>query len=644
MERKYMLAGLALLSGGLMAQQSVPTMATMKADGEFTLGPSKGISQGLNLPKGGGGTIYFSEDFANGLAGNNGGVGAWTVSGADGAIWQYDTDGPNGGYSNPVTQIIASTTVANGFMIFDSDLNFTDGNGDPLPPSQYTPLNGNLESPVMDLSAATNVRLEFETRMRFCCTDNGHFVEASTDGGATWPIRVGAEYGIPVNSDPGTFTGVVNLSSLIPPGSNNVKIRFVHNGSNDGGSMSHYFWQVDDVKVVEAPRNDMRINKTWMVADPATYDDPLIRNQEYIRIPVEQAIPFAITCAYYNNGGATQPNVTGSVTITQNGNTFGPFTQTYGNLAPNTEDTLSLVTTWTPTAPGPVSVEFSLTSDSTDVDDSDNMITRTFVVTDAPAANEYAVMAVDTNARDGNISLSQNSTYSVIGTTFQIEEPNSMAYAFGVVFGTTTTPGAVVNVSMDDGTNTVAEALAFEIMPYHLTAIGGAVVVPIPFDAGLPVALDPALNYRVLVENPGGDTVALGLSGDVTPGGLYGYDNDDATLYRFIGWGNSAPMVRLFLANAPVGISEVDGLTVTSVYPNPFSDNTTINLELIEGRQTNILVTDVNGRLVLEKNLGNLAAGMHRIDLDGSQLSTGVYNCAIISGNSSISRRLVVVR
>jgi hypothetical protein len=44
-------------------------------------------------------TAFFYEDFANGLNGNNG-VGAWTTTGVDSALWLYDLDGPNGNFSD----------------------------------------------------------------------------------------------------------------------------------------------------------------------------------------------------------------------------------------------------------------------------------------------------------------------------------------------------------------------------------------------------------------------------------------------------------------------------------------------------------------------------------------------------------------
>ena len=73
--------------------------------------------------------MLFSEDFANGFAGNND-FGSWTTSGADGAIWKYDTFGPTVAYSD-LDEIMESATVANGFALFNSDSANTDFSVDP---------------------------------------------------------------------------------------------------------------------------------------------------------------------------------------------------------------------------------------------------------------------------------------------------------------------------------------------------------------------------------------------------------------------------------------------------------------------------------------------------------------------------------
>src|SRR6187402_2329742 len=163
MNQRYLLLSTLLVAGTCVAQSS--------RDPRYALQHDDGTVQQV-APTGGnlrdGGDVIFSEDFANGMAGNNG-LGAWTTSGPNGNIWKYTTTGPVGSYSVP-TQIIAQPAPANGFMTFLSDsanCNCTSGEANwPATPTEW---DGALESPLMDLSATPSVMLQWEQRLRWCC-------------------------------------------------------------------------------------------------------------------------------------------------------------------------------------------------------------------------------------------------------------------------------------------------------------------------------------------------------------------------------------------------------------------------------------------------------------------------------------------
>ncbi|MCB0789857.1 MAG: T9SS type A sorting domain-containing protein, partial [Flavobacteriales bacterium] len=313
-------------------------------------------------------------------------------------------------------------------------------------------------------------------------------------------------------------------------------------------------------------------------------------------------------------------------------------------INPGTRDTLVLSTGWTPSVPGMVEVQITVQSDSTDANPGDNVATKTFDVTGPMMADEYNIMSNNDPGLTGSITIAQNATYSLIGTEFQIENSGSMAYGVGLVFRDNTELPAVVNVYLSDDNADVGEILAFEIQGWHLSGAGENNVINIPFDGG-PVALDPTMDYTLLVEGPGTEQVRIGVGGTTNPGGLFGYDNGDATLYQFIGWGNPAVMTSLMLAEAPSSIEETNnGLTIMGNRPNPFNDVTTIVYELVEGRNVGFQVFDVTGKVVFEQNLGNRAAGQHQIQLDAERFAPGMYNYTITAGDARISRNMVVTR
>ena len=111
----------------------------------------------------------FSEDFDGGIP------AGWTVSQMDGSSvnassnWIYSTDGPQGAFS---IGAITSTTAANGFMLFDSDLN-CEG-----------PQDVWLISPSFDATAFDDVVVSFEHYYRRF--NDQIFLEVSVDGGTNW--------------------------------------------------------------------------------------------------------------------------------------------------------------------------------------------------------------------------------------------------------------------------------------------------------------------------------------------------------------------------------------------------------------------------------------------------------------------------
>ncbi|MFZ5434319.1 MAG: matrixin family metalloprotease [Calditrichota bacterium] len=60
-------------------------------------------------------------------------------------------------------------------------------------------------------------------------------------------------------------------------------------------------------------------------------------------------------------------------------------------------------------------------------------------------------------------------------------------------------------------------------------------------------------------------------------------------------------------------------------YPNPFNPATQIAFDLPRAAEITLSVYDIQGRLVRELVRGNLTAGKHTVDFDGSNLPSGVY-------------------
>ena len=84
-------------------------------------------------------------------------------------------------------------------------------------------------------------------------------------------------------------------------------------------------------------------------------------------------------------------------------------------------------------------------------------------------------------------------------------------------------------------------------------------------------------------------------------------------------------------------------------YPNPFNPSTTVNFRLPEEMNVTLNVYDLNGRLVTTLIQGNLVAGYHTAqwngtDINGSPVSAGIYIYAIQGADTRISRKMVLMK
>jgi hypothetical protein len=79
-------------------------------------------------------------------------------------------------------------------------------------------------------------------------------------------------------------------------------------------------------------------------------------------------------------------------------------------------------------------------------------------------------------------------------------------------------------------------------------------------------------------------------------------------------------------------------------YPNPFNSSTTIAFELPTLGEVNLTVFDLLGRHVATLVNEELAAGLHRVQFDGSKLTSGIYVYHLQTGEHVQTRKLMLVK
>jgi hypothetical protein len=612
-----------------------------------------------------GGTIFFSEDFANGFAGNNT-FGAWThEDSGNNTIWMMaNAASPAGFYSDP-SEALVSASAANGWVIFDCDL-FQ--GGEILANNPAEDVTGYLTSPAIDLSTTTSVLLEFQQAFRYCCFDSKPvFVEVSNDGGTTWfvfdaaPTFTGGANDISANP----LTSVIDISGAAA-GESSVIIRW---GWQPNGTQthSHYFWGIDDIRIFENPvENDVRV-------DYVTTGD-IFNDFEYYAIPLEQANPAnlggMIVGTIYQNFGTNTQEATITAEILDANNVVLNTTSEVVTILSNSEllnpgdpiDTLYINTNWVPTVIGNYSVRttisYSLNTEETPLD---NVLSKPFEVTSCEYGhdNPAIIAGGEMVPISGTGTAADPFAQTGYGAYYTFPNGGSTAHGMTIRFTNSTDTGCPITLVLlqrnDDYNLTDADYVTgseYDVMnvwtpsgaqsyPYYLPFDdASALEAGISYFAGLQTTEETLeeLSVQAVVENDA--DASTGLWAETT----------DGTFIWFFSLGSLtdfSPAVRLVLCEY-VSIEEAPaqvGLNSFTVSPNPASNTAQVGFNLSGSRFIAYEVRDMSGRLVDWKNMGQFSPGQQSFSLDVNDYPSGLYSVNIvIDGVHLFTQQLSIIK
>lgn len=91
-----------------------------------------------------------------------------------------------------------------------------------------------------------------------------------------------------------------------------------------------------------------------------------------------------------------------------------------------------------------------------------------------------------------------------------------------------------------------------------------------------------------------------------------------------------------------VGIEETAANVDLNVFPIPSAGNFNVNVTVEKNQMADMFVTDLTGRVVLEKRV-NLANGQNLLNVDLTAFDSGIYNLSIRSNQAITTKRLVLV-
>jgi hypothetical protein len=106
---------------------------------------------------------------------------------------------------------------------------------------------------------------------------------------------------------------------------------------------------------------------------------------------------------------------------------------------------------------------------------------------------------------------------------------------------------------------------------------------------------------------------------------------------------------QVYVEAGPINTSTepLDGpsrTALTSIYPNPFNPTTRIQWEMAIAGQVQIEVYDMLGRRVVELVNDNRPAGIHSIELNARNLSSGIYQVRMLSDGQVNTRSITLIK
>ena len=674
MKKNYtLLTGLVLASCFAFAQnkKSMPDLSSSEVPAALTskvksLDPDF-IKQSKQNAKVFGDTLYY-QDFTGGLPLN------WSVvnNNPNNFQWVWNTVYQNGQFS-AATNIITSTTAANGFMVLTGDFFNT-----PIPGTGAVAMDTYFESETISLTnnglnpnGFGSVWVTYQQAMRYCCSGANRLVlQASTDNFVTFQ-EYDASNAIAVNAASGTVTNVINISTAAA-NSPDVKIRFLSEGN------SHYYWMIDDFAVIEGPENDMELRTPYL-----EFNFDYAYNPFYGEVPYDLFPPLPLSGFVYNNGSndLTGVRIEGDIFHTADpvgapgvglvySTSSTPVTLQSGITRDTADYTVTNSPRFVPTILGEFRVDMIATSDSIDQNLGNEIHTQIFNTGDTAFIRDDNGYGGGTgpgsyvrNGQTGGTVVGDK-----FGTMYVVESrtggnqlskvPTSITYAVSddpLNIGVEISP-KIWRYEEDSlfapASGTLAAAfsggeVAGSFIPYTIASTDTNTLLTLPLDNGTAVFSGLDSGQYVVgweVTNTNG-----GNSFEVQADASSGQFQDNVTAFIDLahqpgwGWVSANPVIRLNLGNlpTPTGLSTTaNSSTEFSIAPNPNSGLFTMTISSTEVVTYNMNVRNMLGQEVYTDIINVNGTVVEQMDL--TQFEKGVYFVTLENGAEKLLKKVVV--
>ena len=529
---------------------------------------------------------------------------SFTDNATSGDNWVIGTGAPSGSFA---IAAIASTTAADGFALFDSDL-LCSGNQN---------ADVYFNTPI-DLTGQLAVAVEFESFYRAYV--GNCYVIASTDG-VTW-TEVQVHSGLAVNaSTTNSEITTANVSSIVG-GSSTAYFGFRYIGGCD------YAWMVDDVSIVTLPDNDVALTTGWH-AD-------IVTDYEYSMTPLTQVREMRAGVIVENQGGLTQ-TVDVTCDVSDGSSTVATMTTSVISV-PGVVDTVWFNTGFTPSANGTYTPTFSIPADMVTTNDvftaSGLEVNNNLMAHDYGTTGTFGFNPAAADPSNANSSHSWGNIY--------YPEVDQMIYGIDINFATGTTADLYVlaRVQEMDASGSIQDPLTYNNETDHTVVSSeiGSSITTITFPS--PSLLEAGKGYLIDVLKVDGTTgpEAMYFGGtdasqeddDFSTVGYGPFGAANAINY-FSGW-DFAPYIRAnFDASLDVTVNTLEGV---AVFPNPSQGEITITNN--NGDANAIEITNLAGQVVYTVSVSAATT------VDLGSFGSGVYLVKVSNGIGSLVERVVI--
>ena len=602
----------------------------------------------------------WSEDFANGIptTWENSTV-PWVYRGnSTSPSNQVGGQGAYSGINNsPSTNTpISSPTASNGFLIFDSDYYDNNGVAGAFGAGIYpTPHNGELLTDMIDLSSYSDVTLKMNSYFR---TYAGQaFIDFYVSG--VFQERLQVHTNLAVNESSSIDEVILSRVPFSVVGNADVQMSFVFEGStnSNNGFSGYYFWQMDDLELIETPLNmieieDVVVGGFWI--DYANYTGSglnTIIGLDYTVTPTSQLAnhPYVIEGVLRNSGANDQLSTLKYEVYGAAGSYSGASipTNVNANSAINTIDSM-VVAANPPLSPVIGAYEVSIWAES---DSSGVIIAASDTVLRGIEISDY-IYAKD-NGTDingdpaGNWIVGGPDDQWHFTTRFEMYADEQLS-SLRVYISDESVAGAEIKAIVYELDTTISNAdggviLLNESDNYTITTQDLGAWIDILFD--FPIDLYSGYAYEVGIAgfvHPT-DSAFIGTSGQSMYNGEhsvfdeFGLNPNDVANQGVPTWYylTRTPMVRMNFD--PSLISAVADIkqTIFTTYPNP--TNGIFIIELGEVAKYNVTVNNVLGQSVLT----TITNGMNTT-IDLSAFDKGIYTVELKDENAIYTEKVII--